>query len=192
MFGLDDALIWGPMIGAAAGGLLSKKNPMKGALLGAGLGLGGGLIAPQLAATEAAAGAAGQGLALGAGGETGLTLGAGTTGLTAPSAALTPAAAAPAQAAAPSTMSGFMNNMRPVTQAMDAASRARQSFGGQDNRPIIPPPIVQAPNSTGPQGLAQLATNAVNVPQSIQNETAMRNEIRQRRLDEMRRAYGLA
>lgn len=55
MFGIDDALIWGPLVGAAAGGLLGKKNPMQGALIGAGLGLGaGGLLGAAPAATGAA------------------------------------------------------------------------------------------------------------------------------------------
>jgi len=48
------------MIGAAAGAVTNKKDPLKGALLGATLGYGGGALAPSLLGTGAgAAGAAG-------------------------------------------------------------------------------------------------------------------------------------
>jgi hypothetical protein len=50
------------MVGAAAGAMTNKKDPMKGALLGATLGYGGGTLAPGLlgtGATQAASGAAG-------------------------------------------------------------------------------------------------------------------------------------
>ena len=44
-FGIDDALIWGPMIGAALGGLTNKKDPLQGALLGGAMGYGGAALA---------------------------------------------------------------------------------------------------------------------------------------------------
>jgi hypothetical protein len=50
------------MVGAAAGAMTNKKDPLKGALLGATLGYGGGTLAPGLlgaGATQAASGAAG-------------------------------------------------------------------------------------------------------------------------------------
>jgi hypothetical protein len=49
------------MIGAAAGAVTNKKDPLKGALLGATLGYGGGTLAPGLLGTgaQAASGAAG-------------------------------------------------------------------------------------------------------------------------------------
>jgi hypothetical protein len=50
------------MVGAAAGAVTNKKDPLKGALLGATLGYGGGTLAPGLlgtGATQAASGAAG-------------------------------------------------------------------------------------------------------------------------------------
>lgn len=46
------------MIGAAAGAVTNKKDPLKGALLGATLGYGGGALAPGLLGTGAAAGTA--------------------------------------------------------------------------------------------------------------------------------------
>jgi len=198
-FGIDDALIWGPMIGAAAGGLLHKKNPMQGALLGAGLGLGGGLLAPQLGAVGAAE-AAGTGLTAAGAGETGLTLGSGGIGLTTPANALIPgnmamtASAAPAQiaASAPSSMNGVMNTLKPIGQVMDAANTTRRMFGSNDNRPIIPPQIQQAPVSTGPQGLAQLATINNMAGQTINDESAMRRERRLRQLAQMGGMYGPA
>lgn len=202
MFGLDDALIWGPLIGAAAGGLLSKKNPMQGALLGAGLGLGGGLLAPGLGAASAAEAAAGTGLAAPglATGETGLTLGGGGIGLSAPQSALMPsgmamtASGTPAQIAASSapSMSGVMNTLRPIGQVMDAANTTRRMFGSNDNRPIIPPQIQQPTVSTGPQGLAQLATMNNMAGQTINDEAAMRRERRLRQLAQMGGMYGAA
>lgn len=47
------------MIGATAGAVTNKKDPLKGALLGATLGYGGGALAPGLLGTGAAAPAAG-------------------------------------------------------------------------------------------------------------------------------------
>ncbi len=67
MFGIDDALIWGPMIGAALGGLTSKRDPLKGALMGGALGLGGGMLAGPglLGAAAAPAGITGASLPAG-------------------------------------------------------------------------------------------------------------------------------
>lgn len=73
------------LIGGAAGGLLNKKDPLKGALMGAGLGYGGAVMAPSLLGTApgltaAPAAASGTGLTIG-GGTTGLKLGASAPGL---------------------------------------------------------------------------------------------------------------
>lgn len=189
MFGIDDMILL-PLVGAAAGGLLSKKNPLQGALMGGALGLGGGLLGPQLAGASAAEAAAGTGLTAAGAGETGLTLGSSVSGLTAPANALMPsqlamtANAAPAQIAASSapSMSGVMNTLKPIGQVMDAANSTRRMFGSNDNRPIIPPQIQQPQVSTGPQGLAQLASMNNMTGQTINDEAAMRRERRLRQL----------
>lgn len=54
------------LIGAGIGGLLNKKDPLKGALLGAGLGATGGAVAPGLLGGSAAAGSVGAAGATGA------------------------------------------------------------------------------------------------------------------------------
>ena len=48
-----------PLLGAGAGALLSKKDPLKGALMGGALGFGGAALAPGLLGAGAATGAAG-------------------------------------------------------------------------------------------------------------------------------------
>lgn len=60
MFGIDDALIWAP-IGGAALGALTSKNPLKGAALGGAMGYGGAALPGLLTsgtATPAVAGIA--------------------------------------------------------------------------------------------------------------------------------------
>ena len=47
-----------PLLGAGAGALLSKKDPLKGALMGGALGFGGAALAPGLLGAGAAAGTA--------------------------------------------------------------------------------------------------------------------------------------
>lgn len=188
-FGIDDALIWGPLLGAAAGGLLNKKNPMQGALLGAGAGLGGGLLAPQLGAATAAEAAAGTGLVAPGAGQTGLLLGGSGTGLAAPASAMSvpgnlamAASGTPAQIAGQGSTSllGTLNKYKPV---MDAAMQARQMAG--DNTPtpqIAASPMTPTNVSTGPNGLAQLAMSNNQVGQNIQDETELRRARRLRQL----------
>ena len=188
-FGIDDALIWGPLLGAAAGGLLNKKNPMQGALLGAGAGLGGGLLAPQLGAATAAEAAAGTGLVAPGAGQTGLLLGGSGTGLAAPASAMSvpgnlamAASGTPAQIAGQGSTSllGTLNKYKPV---MDAAMQARQMAGDDTPTPqIAASPMTPTNVSTGPNGLAQLAMSNNQVGQNIQDETELRRARRLRQL----------
>lgn len=188
-FGIDDALIWGPLLGAAAGGLLNKKNPMQGALLGAGAGLGGGLLAPQLGAATAAEAAAGTGLVAPGAGQTGLLLGGSGTGLAAPASAMSvpgnlamAASGTPAQIAGQGSTSllGTLNKYKPV---MDAAMQARQMAGDDTPTPqIVASPMTPTNVSTGPNGLAQLAMSNNQVGQNIQDETELRRARRLRQL----------
>lgn len=59
MFGIDDALIWGPLVGAAIGALTKKKDPLTGALMGAAVGYGGAALPGLLGGAGAAAEGAG-------------------------------------------------------------------------------------------------------------------------------------
>lgn len=56
-----------PLLGAGAGALLSKKDPLKGALMGGALGFGGAALAPGLLGAGAAAGTAATGAGTAAG-----------------------------------------------------------------------------------------------------------------------------
>lgn len=82
------------MMGAAAGAVTNKKDPLKGALLGATLGYGGGALAPSLLGTGATA-------ASGAAGAAGVTSGlpAATGGLLGSSAPLMSGGASPVASA---------------------------------------------------------------------------------------------
>ena len=82
------------MIGATAGAVTNKKDPLKGALLGATLGYGGGALAPSLLGTGATA-------ASGAAGAAGVTSGlpAATGGLLGSSAPLMSGGASPVASA---------------------------------------------------------------------------------------------
>lgn len=82
-----------PLLGAAGGALMNRKDPLKGALLGGALGFGGAALAPAAgagAAGAAGAGSAGAGSAAGGSllggstaslGSTGATLGTGSAQL---------------------------------------------------------------------------------------------------------------
>lgn len=70
------------LVGGAVGGLLNKKDPIKGALLGAGAGFtGGSLAAGGLLGGAGAAGGAAGGTGLTAATGTGLSLGTGSGGI---------------------------------------------------------------------------------------------------------------
>lgn len=56
-----------PLLGAGAGALLSKKDPLKGALMGGAMGFGGAALAPGLLGAGAAAGTAATGAGTAAG-----------------------------------------------------------------------------------------------------------------------------
>lgn len=140
------------LIGGAAGGLLNKKDPLKGALLGAGMGYGGGLLAAPASAGAAATAEGAAGLltdpvrAAQTASMYGTDLGSQQTAMLAAQDAglLTP------------IENQTMNLMKPIGQAASAANSAKGLLGGdQKPMPIQASPISPAPN-TGPQGLAQL------------------------------------
>lgn len=167
-----------PMIGAAAGALLNKKNPLAGAAMGA---LGG--AAPGL--LGAAAPAAAGGAATGAGG----LLAGGTLGVPAGGIAMggSMAGAAPAAGllsegitigggagAAGAAGGGLMETMKPFMNAaktgMETAQAAQQPEEQMQPSPFLMPPQ----GGPGPQQMAQLV-------QSIEQDKAQRFPQRVRR-----------
>ena len=167
-----------PLIGAAAGAVINKKNPLAGAAMGA---LGG--AAPGL--LGAAAPAAAGGAASGAGG----LLAGGTLGVPAGGIAMggSMAGAAPAAGllsegitigggagAAGAAGGGLMETMNPFMNAaktgMETAQATQQPEEQMQPSPFLMPPQVGA----GPQQLAQLV-------QSIEQNNAQRFPQRVRR-----------
>lgn len=211
MFGIDDMLIWGPMLGAAAGALTKKKDPLQGALMGGLLGYGGALAAPTLlgsgtAATAMGEGALGSGIAagttetaagLGSGLQGGI-LGAGESGVNASlnlglKGLETTAAGTPAQIAAanPSMLDQAMSVAKPVGQIAGTVSAVKSLTPQDKPLQIMPSPISQAPQ-TGPQGLAQLAQANRTVPEYIRQQNEAEQRKRLALIAKMGGNYGLA
>lgn len=164
------------LLGGAAGGLLNKKDPLKGALLGAGLGAAGGAFAPGLLGGAGAAGSgaggltatAGAGTSLAApaggslGGGAGLKAGvdmlagasSGAGGLSAPTAGFFGSGGAAAQPGALAQLQAIGSGLKPFGEAANAAMAAKGLFSAPD-QPIQASPISPTPG-TGPQGLTQL------------------------------------
>lgn len=172
-------MIWMiPLIGAAAGALLDKKQPLRGAALGAAAGFTGGAALGAMGAAGAGSAAAGSsslmsgaGGLLGSGGAAGGGFG-GMLGSAAPGAA----AAAP-NAAASSGLLGSMGSMvKPVGTAMQTA----QMFQSKDEPPPVPQMPIQQPVG-GSQGLTQLAQGNMQMAQNqIAQDTQKRMEQKQR------------
>ena len=196
-FGIDDALIWGPMIGAALGGLTSKRDPLKGALLGGALGLGGGMMAGPgglLGAAAAPAGgvAGGTGLTaagslglnpLAASASTGMGLGSGLSA-TMPSLAspglLATASGTPAQvlAANPSMFQQAMGMAKPIGNIASSANSVKGLLGGTDTPLPQVQPMPVATGQGGPQALASLVSGNAQNAQQIEMDAAQRKKRR--------------
>jgi hypothetical protein len=127
------------LIGGGLGALTSKKDPLKGALMGAGLGAAGGAFAPGLFGS--AAGASG-------------ASGAGLMGPTLPTGGVLPGLEQYAQG-------GLLGKLEPLGKA---AGQVAQSglLGGQE-QPIQGQPVQQGQG--GSQVLAQLAQQNDNIAQ---------------------------
>lgn len=123
-----------PLAGAAAGALLNKKDPLKGALMGGALGAGGMAAAPALGigAASAAGGAAGGAAAAGSAG----AASAGTAGT---------AGAAGTQGG---LLSGFMQYADPAMKGIGAASQA-QGLLNPPEQPIQAQPLQSKPVDFG-------------------------------------------
>ncbi len=193
MFGIDDALIWGPMIGAALGGLTSKRDPLKGALMGGALGLGGGALvgpggllgaaaAPTGITGATAAGSLGVNPMLGAAAE-GMGLGSGLSA-TMPSLAspglLATASGTPAQvlAANPSMFKQAMDIAKPVGNIASSANAVKGLLGGTDTPLPQVQPMPVATGQGGPQALASLVSGNAQNAQQIEMDAEQRKKRR--------------
>lgn len=173
--GIDDLMVWGPLLGALGGGLMSKRDPLKGALLGAGLGAGGAALAgPGLlgaAATPAATGITGAGSLgvnplLGAA-SGGMGLGSGISAsmpsLASPS-MLVAGSGTPAEilAANQSLLDQTMGMAKPIGNIASSANSVKGLLSTPDAQmpPLQPLPV--ATGQGGAQSLAQLVTSNAN------------------------------
>jgi hypothetical protein len=143
------------MVGAAAGAVTNKKDPLKGALMGAALGGGGGLLAGGAAAGGAAAG--GSGL-LGGAAPLGATAAGGLTASAIPAGGVVgggallaggaPAAAAPglmSQLANPAVLAAGSQLAGSMTPKQAQTAPGRVSPGQQVPIEFQPPPIAMTP-----------------------------------------------
>lgn len=127
------------LIGGAVGGLLDKKEPLRGAALGA----AGGYFAPGLLGGSAAAGGAGSAGATAGGSMSGGLLSSAGTQAAAPITDLSiKAAPGAANAISSSSGSGLAGIIKPAGQAVSAASTAQGML--DPGQPHIPPPPVQS------------------------------------------------
>lgn len=120
------------LIGGAAGGLLNKKDPLKGALLGAGAGYTGGALASGgglLGAAPAASGASAGGASM----ATSLPAFNPITGTYANATQL------PGMTGAMESLKSFNSAVKPVGEAMGTAMQVQGMF--QDNTPM---PVAQS------------------------------------------------
>lgn len=162
-----------PLAGAAAGALMNKKDPWKGALLGAGVGATGGMLAPA----AAGAGAAGAGGLFGsAAGGAASTVAADAIGAGMGSIA--------EQAAMQQAMGqgGLFGNLKTFGAAVkpfgDAASAANSAQGLFADRSQPVQHAQMPPMMGGNQVLAQLAAMG---PQEQQAQMQAEMQRRQRR-----------
>jgi hypothetical protein len=138
------------MVGAAAGAVTNKKDPLKGALMGAALGGGGGLLAGGAAA--GGSGLLGGAAPLGATAAGGLTASAipagGVVGGGALLAGGAPAAAAPglmSQLANPAVLAAGSQLAGSMTPKQAQTAPGRVSPGQQVPIEFQPPPIAMTP-----------------------------------------------
>lgn len=193
MFGIDDALLWMPLLGAVGGGLMSKKDPIKGALMGGALGAGGGLLAGPGGLLGAAATPTGVTGATAAGGTLGINpllgapaadmgLGAGIKAAM-PSLAspgmLATASGTPAQVIAsnPSMFQQAMDIAKPAGNIASSANSVKNLFAPETPLPQVQPMPV-ATGQGGPQALASLVSNNAGTGQQIALDSAQRKKRR--------------
>ncbi len=165
------------LLGAGAGALFNKKDPLKGALMGAGMSAVGGTIIPGLLGTAGFGGAAagGQQAAMLAAQEAGLgssALGWGgaTTGLQGGLNGMMGANAGANVGGLLGNAEKIGNVAMPVMQAVNATRPPQE--------PMISPVVAPAP-STGPQGLSSLVQSNNQLAQQQQME-AMQRRLAQR------------
>jgi hypothetical protein len=153
------------MIGATAGAVTNKKDPLKGALLGATLGYGGGALAPSLLGTGATA-------ASGAAGAAGVTSGlpAATGGLLGSTAPLMSGGASPvASALSAQGIAGapLMSTM-PAAPSMMSRLATPQTLmaAGQLAGSMSPPPQRAQPLPLRPGQPSQVIMPEISIVQS--------------------------
>ena len=176
-FGIDDALIWAPLAGAAIGGLTSK-NPLQGAAMGGALGYAGASV-PGLLATSGGAAPAAAGIADGTA--------AGFAPMSAADYMKSQIAASPATTTpsagllSDSSLKSVMDNyVKPVGTAMNAGLAAKGLLSSQPSQVQASP--VMAGGGAGSQALAQLANQA---QQETQNELDQAAQLRAARRKSM-------
>lgn len=190
MFGIDDILL-ASLIGGGAGALTSKKDPLKGALIGAGLGAGGAHLAPGLlGAGGATAGIAPGATAATQGGllaaqEAGLGMtgslgwGGATTGI---QGGLNSALGANAGAQTGGLLAnagGMMDKAKPV---MEAAQMGRQMAQAND-----PPPAPAPSIRSSPPDLNGILQQGYQQQQYIMDDAERRRRLRQSYVQNMGR-----
>lgn len=131
------------LIGGAAGGLLNKKKPLEGALLGAGLGYGGGLLGANALGASAASGAA-------APAYTGTAAELAADGLGGVAPEMTPWYQQPGFGIG-RELTGAMKEAKPF---IDAAGTAQQvaAMTNKPQQPITPSPMITPFNGGNPVG----------------------------------------
>ena len=170
-----------PLVGAAAGAVINKKNPLSGAAMGA---LGG--AAPGLLGAAAPAAAAGGAAASGAGGLLAATGGAAASGAGGIGSALAGGAMGPP--VAPVTMGsgllspgataaaggGLMETMQPFMNAAKTGMETARATQQPEEQMQPSPFLMQPQGGSGPQQMQQLV-------QSIEQSNAQRFPQRVRR-----------
>jgi hypothetical protein len=170
------------LIGGSAGALLSKKDPLRGALIGAGLGVGGAAL-PGLLSAGGATGTAGA--ATGMGGTTGI-LDAGASGAVGDASGfmgtggfMEPASQAVqiVDKSVPAGMfdkanymtNGLLDKGVQMAEPMGRAMQTAQMFQPQEKElPPIPQIPQFQPNSQGQQSLQQIASQPMQMAQMQQ------------------------
>lgn len=124
------------LIGSAAGGLLNKKDPLKGALLGAGLGYGGGALASVGGLLGAAPAAATPGAASAAGASSMATSMPAFNPITG---TYVNASKIPGMTGSMESLKSFSSAVKPIGEAAGTAMQVQGMF--QDNTPM---PVAQS------------------------------------------------
>lgn len=166
------------LIGGAAGGLLSKRDPLKGALMGAGLGYAGGAMAPAIGGlfgTSPASTVAADGMADATYGATGYNTGLGQ------------------QQGLLDTIKGGIKTAGEYAKPIGESAMAAQAVGGMfatpQQAPVQPGPIMQ--NTGGAQTLASIAQSNAQGLGALQ-DADMQRKLKQKQMiaQMMGRSYG--